>query len=152
MLPTSPPQQGPAVNSAALHASPPQQRRAVHPAAIHALPTQQRRAVHPAGIQARQHQLTAAQNDKSYANEFVQTITRAMDILKNRCVMCWMQGKHDWDEHESDNCPKKTGTHYGDKEYVAFRKSAIRLPEHWCYPCLIHQESLNIHNNCIFSY
>ena len=76
-----------------------------------------------------------------YTLKVVEPITRALNILSDKCVMCWMNKKNDWKDHLSDSCPRRTATNYGDPEYVLFRSNAFKLPNGWCFMCLTHQAS-----------
>ena len=95
---------------------------------------------YPAGIQARHHQLDAQDRESDYKTKFVNPIIEALNFLRDKCIMCCLYHRNnDWEKHASDDCPKRFGTHYGDPDYVKFRKSAIRLSEGWCYMYFIHQ-------------
>ena len=96
------------------------------------------------GILARQDHHGALERSKNYKNKVVNPILSAFQIFQDKCVMCWMNGEKSWVDHASDNCQKRTGTHYGDKEYVSFRSSAFKLPAGWCYSCLIKQVKIFI--------
>ena len=115
------------------------------------IPTASRRPAHPAGIQARHHQLAAQQRVHDFNTNIANLIIHAMNTLGSKCIMCWMYHKPDWQGHSSDDCPKRIGTHYGDLAYRTFRSTAIRLPDGWCFSCLIHQVSVFISPNFPFT-
>jgi hypothetical protein len=104
------------------------------------------RSTHTAGILARQRPLQVQDSVRNYKTQVIQPVRRAFNILKDKCVMCWIGSCEDWKEHESDNCRGGTGTHFGDPEFVKFRKNAFRLPAHWCFSCHIHQVLLDFHS------
>lgn len=94
---------------------------------------------HPAGIQARQDQLAAHQRNNEFETKVAGCLVVILTYLVDKCIMCLMTGKNDWEKHKSDDCTKGTGTNRGDPDFTSFRKIAIRLPVGWCYGCLLHQ-------------
>jgi hypothetical protein len=100
-----------------------------------------RPVANPAGIQARQHRIAADERQKEYDLKVIQPVIGAVTLFQDKCVMCWMEREKDWDSHLCDNCPRKRGTNIGDPKYAVFRKDAFKLPNGWCFPCLIHQAS-----------
>jgi hypothetical protein len=78
------------------------------------------RAVQPVGIIARQHHIAATEHEASYKNRVEEPVKRALEILGNKCMMCWMSHKRDWYTHISDNCTHHMGTNFGDAGYTSF--------------------------------
>lgn len=98
-----------------------------------------RKSRHPAGIQARIDQLASKERSNDFQNKIIDPIIETVNYLRNKCVMCMILRKSIWDCHSSDNCPKGIGTNLGDPDYVSFRSRAFKLPNGWCFSCLLHQ-------------
>lgn len=105
------------------------------------IPTPVTRRTNPANIQSRHHQLAATQRCNIYDKEVVHRTIQAFKFFEDKCIVCWMQRKDEYDEHASDNCRGTVGNRANDESYEPFRKNCVRLPNKWCYLCLLHQDT-----------
>jgi hypothetical protein len=100
------------------------------------------RSTHSAGILARQRPLQVQNNIRNFESKVIKPVLRALNILKSKCAMCWLTDRDDWKGHLSDNCERRIGTNFGDEQFKKFRSKAFRVPNGWCFYCLVHQVRL----------
>ena len=102
----------------------------------------------PAGIQV----LMTGQKKEEQEQRFrglTDTITAALNTLRETCIACFVRGAEDWQAHSMAGC-KQGVCSPRDSDWQRWRADALNLPVGWCYKCCLPQVSSSlciVHSN-----
>jgi hypothetical protein len=95
---------------------------------------------HSAGLFARVDQVVAQKDKNAFQTEVVQPIKTAFTSIKNKCIICILRSRPNWDNHSYDDCPSSEGVHNRDGVFRDFKEGFKVLPTGWCWACMCHQK------------